>query len=242
MRDEPRARGEVQRAVSGGAHHRGPRRGAVGPHGRRRLDRDTAGDALPARQACARGRQARARREAAGHVRRSGRGARGARGEPGIDAHARAHLPLQPRGQQGPGAHRLGRAGRDLLRHLVAHEPRHLPARRGGQRPRAARSVDLALLDRSAGHDGRRLRLDGVPERRARDRVPHPVLRSGADRQRAAVVAGSAQGAPDDRGRQQADGRLRRRRDGRRRPDLRPRVRLHRAEGLRRVSAHLPLR
>ena len=46
----------------------------------------------------------------------------------GRRADARPHVRLQPRGQQGPRADPRRRAGRGLLRHLLAHEPRQVPA------------------------------------------------------------------------------------------------------------------
>ena len=84
-------------------------------------------------------------------------------------ADAGPHVPLQPAGQQGQGAHRRRRARRGLLRHVVAHEPRQVPVRRRHLRPRAARPVDPAVLARAADRRGRRVRRaasssTGVPE------------------------------------------------------------------------------
>ena len=68
-------------------------------------------------------------------------------------------------------------AGRDLLRHLLADEPRPLPAGRGRPRPRPARPLDPpALAGRAAGR-GHRQRPQRLPGRRPRDRLPDPPLR-----------------------------------------------------------------
>ena len=99
-------------------------------------------------------RQAGAGREAARpDRRRGGRAGRPLRrGRPGADA--RPHLPLQPLGQQGQRADRRRRPRRDLLRHLLADEPRPLPARRGRPRPRPARPLDPPLLARQTAGRG----------------------------------------------------------------------------------------
>ena len=66
-------------------------------------------------------------------------------------------------------ADRRRRARRGLLRHVVAHEPRQVPARRRHLRPRAARPLDPAVLARRAGRrrsraSARSIFQDGVPE------------------------------------------------------------------------------
>ncbi len=116
-----------------------------------------------------------------------------------------------------------GRARRGVLRHLVAHEPRQVPARRRDLRPRAARPVDPALLARRAGRRGRRDRPQHLPGRRAGDGVHHAHVRERRERQHPGLLAGAAQGARDDGRRQPPDGPVRR--HGRRRgdPRLRPR-------------------
>ena len=93
--------------------------------------------------------------------RAAGRDGRGAR--PGADA--RPHLPLQPRGQQGPRPDPGRRARRDLLRHLLAHEPRALPARRRRPRPRPARPLDPPALARQAAGRGLGQRPQRLPAR-----------------------------------------------------------------------------
>ena len=138
-------------------------------------------------------------------------------------ADARAHVRLQPAGQQGQGADRRRRARRGLLRHLVAHEPRQVPGRRRHLRPRAARPVDPALLARGAGRRGRRDRPQRLPGRRARDGVHHAHVRQRHDRERPDLLARAAQGARDDGRRQPAHGPVRRHRRRRGHPRLRPR-------------------
>ena len=80
-------------------------------------------------------------------------------------------------------------------------------------------------------------------DERPRDRLPHPALRGRRSGQRAALLAGAAQAAPDGRRRQQAHGPVRGHRRRRLGPHLRPRPRLRRAaRQLRRVPPHLPHR
>ena len=69
---------------------------------------------------------------------------------------------------------------RGLLRHVVAHEPRQVPARRRGLRPGAARPVDPPVLARRAGRAGRRDGAQRLPGRRPGDRVPDADLRRRA--------------------------------------------------------------
>ena len=152
---------------------------------RRGRHRDAGADALRAREAGARGRQARLRREAAGDARRrDGRARRARRGaRPRADARPPAALP--PRRAEAEGADRLGRARRRALRLRQPAEPRHrphereralvarrarpvgdpLPARRGSRGRRRARP---RLPD--AGRRGRRLLLPALPQR-ARSRT-----------------------------------------------------------------------
>ena len=90
-------------------------------------------------------------------ARTDGRGAElmSRRGDADLRAHARAHVPLQPaRSNKVRELIATGVARRRVLRHLVAHEPRQVPARRGHLRSRAARPVDPAVL---AGPAGRRV-------------------------------------------------------------------------------------
>ncbi len=82
-----------------------------------------------------------------------------------------------------------------------------------------------------------------LPGGRPRDRLPHPALRGRHPGQRPALLAGAAQGAPDGRGRQPADGPVRGHRRRRLGAHLRPRPRLRRAaRQLRRVPPDLPHR
>ena len=219
---------------------RRPRR----PGGRRGRRRDAAADPPRARQARAGGRQARARREAAGHDLAPTRASSSTLAEredlvlmPG------PHLRLQPGGQHGPRPDPRRRRGRGLLHHLLAHEPRQVPARRRGLRPRAARPLDPALLARRAGRAGVDVGPQRLPGRRPRDGVPHADLRERHARAniqvswlaprkvRQMVVVGSKRMVQYD------DTAVRRAR-----PHLRPRhgLRRGRAGELRRVPAHLP--
>ncbi len=66
--------------------------------------------------------------------------------------------------RQGPPADRPRRARRDVLRHVVAHEPGQVPERRRHLRPRAARPLDPAALARGADRAGRGVGPLGVPE------------------------------------------------------------------------------
>ena len=120
-------------------------------------------------------------------------------------------------------ADRRGRARRDLLRDLVADEPRQVPARRRHLRPRAARPLDPAVLARPADRAGRAsarsVFQDGVPE----TAFLTLTFADGHDGQRPDLVARAAQGAPDGRRRQPADGPVRRHGRRRVRPRLRPR-------------------
>ena len=102
-------------------------------------------------------------------------------------------------------------------------------------------SILLYWLER-ARRAGRRDGPQRLPGRRPGDRVPHPDLRERDERERPGLLARAAQGPPDGRGREQADGRLRRHPVRRARPRLRPRHGLHHARELRRVPAHLPQR
>ena len=191
--------------------HGEPRRPARRPGARGGRHRHAGSDALPPRQAGARGRQARAGREAAGHARRRDGGARRDRRGARPDPHAGPPAALPPRRAQAEGADRRRRARRRALhlrqppeprdrahereRALVARRPRPVgdpvPARRGPGRGRRARP---RLPDR--GRRGRRLLL--------------PALPLGEDRAHAPVVARPAQDAADDRRRRPQDGRLRR--------------------------------
>ena len=116
------------------------------PTDRRRHRGDAAAHAPRDRQRRAGGRQARARREAAGHhvalTRATSSTSPTTRG---VTLMPGPHVPLQPGGQQGARPHPRGRARRGLLRDLLAHEPGQVPARRRDLRPRAARPVDPAL-------------------------------------------------------------------------------------------------
>ena len=97
---------------------------------------------------------------------------------PGADA--RAHVPLQPAGQQGQRADRPGRPRRGLLRHVVAHEPRQVPARRRHLRPRAARHLDPAVPAR------RSRSCRSAPPRGASSASTYPRWRSSRSPSRAA--------------------------------------------------------
>ena len=86
-----------------------------------------------------------------------------------------------------------------------------------------------------------RQRPQRLPGGRPRDRLPDPALRGRRPGQRAALLAGAAQDAPDGRRRQPAHGPVRGHRRRRLGADLRPRPRLRRAaRQLRRVPPDLP--
>ena len=132
----------------------------------------------------------------------------GARVRAGADAGTHVHL--QPRRQHRARPDQGGRRRRHPLRHLLAHEPRQIPARRRGVRPRPPRPVDPPVLARAAGRRSRRVGLLRVPPERSRDGLPDAHLRRRDRRQRPALVAGAAEGPPDDRRRSQAHGPVRR--------------------------------
>ena len=137
-----------------------------------------------------------------------------------------------------------GRARRDLLRHLLAHEPRPLPAGRRRPRPRPARPLDPPPLARQAAASRSR-RTAAASSRRASTRppsspcasraAPRPTSRSpGWRRARCARWSSSAVARMVQYEDTAADDSVR---------DLRPRPRLLRAaRQLRRVPAHLPHR
>ena len=130
----------------------GVRRDVGRPVRRRGRDRHAAADALRARAAGARLRQARARGEAAGdHASPPAR----------VDLVRAASAPassLMPGHTflYSPPVNKVRdliddrRARRGLLRHVVADEPRQVPVRRRRLRPRPARPVDPARLARPA--------------------------------------------------------------------------------------------
>ena len=115
-----------------------------------------------------------------------------------------------------------GTLGRDLLRHVLADEPRQIPAGRGRARPRPARSLDPPPLAGKATGRGDGEWAQRLPGRRARDRVPDLGVRGRRPGERPGLLAGATQDAPDGRGRQQADGPVRGHLRRRRGPDLRP--------------------
>ena len=137
LRRDPEAPRPVRRALSRTRARPVLRGAARRRRARRRRDRDTRPDALRAREAGARGRQARLRREAAGDARRRDGRARRAlrRPRPRPDAGPSAALP--PRREQGEGARRRRGLGDVLCIYGNRAEPRHDP--QGRERPLVAR-------------------------------------------------------------------------------------------------------
>ena len=188
------------------------------------------------------GRQARARREAAGQD--GGRGGRPdrARGGARPRADARPHVPLQPAGQQGAGPDpqdqlgevyfvtssrmNLGKYQSDgVICDLAPHDL----------------SILLYLLDQPVAQvstSARSVFQEGIPE------VAFLALTfaNGVTGERPDLVARSAQGARDGHRRQPADGPVRRHRRRRAGARLRSRHGLQGADELRRASAQLSQR
>ena len=211
LRHRRGAAGRVRLALPAGAHDDRVRRPARGRRGRRRRRRDPGADPLRAREAGARGGQARLRREAAGDARRGDGGARRPRRGARARAHARPPAPLPPGPPRGEAARRRGGARRGRLRLRQPAEPRRDPLEREravvARRPRPLRHP---LAPRRGAERGGRAR-DGLPAGGDRGRrLLLPPLPVGPRRAHAPLVARPAQDAQDDRGRPREDGRLRR--------------------------------
>ena len=133
------------------------------PDGRGGRDRDAGGHPHEVVLACARGRQARAGREAAGHSRRRGRASWSSWPRAGLVLMCDHTYCYTPAVQQIRELIARGRARRHPVRRLGAHQPRARPARRRRVLgPRPARPVDPRL------HPPRRT----APDRRSRPTAP----------------------------------------------------------------------
>ena len=197
----------------------------------------------PICQAGARGRQARAGREAAGHH-------AGDDAEELVTTAEELGQVLMPGHTfvYSPSVNKM----RDLIREDVLGDVYFVTSSRMNLgkyqhdgvdlRPRAARPLDPAVLARAAGHADRHERAQRVPGRRARDGLPVAHLRGRHRGERPDLLARAAQSPPDGRRRQQAHGPVRRHRLRRVRARLRPRHGVLDARELRRVPAHLPQR
>ena len=173
----------------------------------------------------ARGRQARAGREAVHRRRRRGRRADRARGEGRPGPPDRPHVPLQRRRPQREDADGRRRARRPVLRVRAPHEPRSVP--RGRQRalgPGAARRRDLQLPARRHPDLGQRRGRARPAQRPGGRRLHLARLPRAAHRPHPRELGGSAQGARVRRRRQRPPHRLQRPRRRRARPRLRPGV------------------
>ena len=116
------------------------------------------------------------------------------------------------------------RRRRRALRHLLADEPRQVQRRRRRLRP-GARTTSRSSCTGSSSRSSKSPPPGSsvLQPGRARDGLHDAHLRQRPDGQRADLLAGAAQGPPDDRRRQPADGPVRRHRLRRTGADLRPR-------------------
>ena len=187
------------------------RRGARRRLGRGRRRRDAGADALRAREAGARGRQARLRREAARDE--------GAEMEELVALARDRDLVLMPGHLllYHPGVRKLkelvddGELGDVAVRLRQPPEPRRDPLERErAVVARRARPLGDPLAARRGADRGGRARHRLPAARRRGRRLLLPPLPVGPDRAHAPLVARPAQDAEDDRGRPREDGRLRR--------------------------------